>query len=152
MNESAVGRFYRDAKILEIGEGTSEVQWMIIARVRRYQSLIATSGCVLVEQLGDVDDSHVVLFATRPEHRIVDHDLAVRTCRRDDVGTRRQRLVGPVEIDPGTDRLLHPHPRATRSATKASLTTAMPISIGGRLVEARTTVRGSSKKRLCRPR
>ncbi|MEV6842053.1 acyl-CoA dehydrogenase family protein [Actinoplanes sp. NPDC051411] len=32
MNESAVGRFYRDAKILEIGEGTSEVQRMLIAR------------------------------------------------------------------------------------------------------------------------
>jgi short-chain 2-methylacyl-CoA dehydrogenase len=31
-NESAVGRFYRDAKILEIGEGTSEVQRMLIAR------------------------------------------------------------------------------------------------------------------------
>jgi len=32
MNESAVGRFYRDAKVLEIGEGTSEVQRMLIAR------------------------------------------------------------------------------------------------------------------------
>jgi short-chain 2-methylacyl-CoA dehydrogenase len=32
MNESAVGRFYRDAKILEIGEGTNEVQRMLIAR------------------------------------------------------------------------------------------------------------------------
>ncbi|MEY9213162.1 acyl-CoA dehydrogenase family protein [Thermobifida halotolerans] len=32
MNESAVGRFYRDAKILEVGEGTSEIQRMIIAR------------------------------------------------------------------------------------------------------------------------
>jgi len=32
MNESAVGRFYRDAKILEVGEGTSEVQRMIISR------------------------------------------------------------------------------------------------------------------------
>jgi alkylation response protein AidB-like acyl-CoA dehydrogenase len=32
MNESAVGRFWRDSKILEIGEGTSEVQRMIIAR------------------------------------------------------------------------------------------------------------------------
>jgi butyryl-CoA dehydrogenase len=32
MNSSPVGRFYRDAKILEIGEGTSEVQRMIIAR------------------------------------------------------------------------------------------------------------------------
>ncbi len=32
MNEFPVGRFYRDAKILEIGEGTSEVQRMIIAR------------------------------------------------------------------------------------------------------------------------
>ncbi len=32
MNESPVGRFYRDAKILEIGEGTSEVQKMLIAR------------------------------------------------------------------------------------------------------------------------
>jgi short-chain 2-methylacyl-CoA dehydrogenase len=32
MNECAVGRFYRDAKILEIGEGTSEVQRMLIAR------------------------------------------------------------------------------------------------------------------------
>ena len=32
MNDFAVGRFYRDAKILEIGEGTSEVQRMVIAR------------------------------------------------------------------------------------------------------------------------
>jgi short-chain 2-methylacyl-CoA dehydrogenase len=32
MNESPVGRFYRDAKILEIGEGTSEVQRLLIAR------------------------------------------------------------------------------------------------------------------------
>ena len=31
-NDSAIGRFYRDAKILEIGEGTSEVQRMLIAR------------------------------------------------------------------------------------------------------------------------
>ncbi len=32
MNETPVGRFYRDAKILEVGEGTSEVQRMLIAR------------------------------------------------------------------------------------------------------------------------
>ncbi|ALL75115.1 acyl-CoA dehydrogenase [Pseudonocardia sp. EC080610-09] len=32
MNEYPVGRFYRDAKILEIGEGTSEVQKLLIAR------------------------------------------------------------------------------------------------------------------------
>jgi len=32
MEEFAVARFYRDAKILEIGEGTSEVQRMLIAR------------------------------------------------------------------------------------------------------------------------
>ncbi|NJC82178.1 acyl-CoA dehydrogenase family protein [Planosporangium mesophilum] len=32
MNEFPVGRFWRDSKILEIGEGTSEVQRMIIAR------------------------------------------------------------------------------------------------------------------------
>ncbi|MEV4598950.1 acyl-CoA dehydrogenase family protein [Amycolatopsis sp. NPDC049253] len=32
MNEYPVSRFYRDAKILEVGEGTSEVQRMLIAR------------------------------------------------------------------------------------------------------------------------
>jgi alkylation response protein AidB-like acyl-CoA dehydrogenase len=32
MNEYPVARFYRDAKVLEIGEGTSQVQRMIIAR------------------------------------------------------------------------------------------------------------------------
>ncbi len=32
MNETPVGRMWRDAKILEIGEGTSEVQRVIIAR------------------------------------------------------------------------------------------------------------------------
>ena len=32
MNESVVGRHYRDSKVLEIGEGTSEVQLMLIAR------------------------------------------------------------------------------------------------------------------------
>ena len=33
MNECLVARHYRDSKILEIGEGTSEVQKMVIARV-----------------------------------------------------------------------------------------------------------------------
>ena len=32
MDEYPVSRFFRDAKILEIGEGTSEVQRMVIAR------------------------------------------------------------------------------------------------------------------------
>jgi butyryl-CoA dehydrogenase len=32
MDETPVARHYRDAKILEIGEGTSEVQRMVIAR------------------------------------------------------------------------------------------------------------------------
>jgi alkylation response protein AidB-like acyl-CoA dehydrogenase len=32
MNEFTVARHYRDSKILEIGEGTSEVQLMLIAR------------------------------------------------------------------------------------------------------------------------
>jgi alkylation response protein AidB-like acyl-CoA dehydrogenase len=32
MEEYPVARFYRDGKILEIGEGTSEVQRMLIAR------------------------------------------------------------------------------------------------------------------------
>ena len=32
MEEFPVARFYRDAKVLEIGEGTSEVQRIIIAR------------------------------------------------------------------------------------------------------------------------
>jgi alkylation response protein AidB-like acyl-CoA dehydrogenase len=32
MEESAIARFYRDQKILEIGEGTNEIQRMVIAR------------------------------------------------------------------------------------------------------------------------
>jgi alkylation response protein AidB-like acyl-CoA dehydrogenase len=32
MNETPVARFWRDSKVLEIGEGTSEVQLMVIAR------------------------------------------------------------------------------------------------------------------------
>ena len=32
MEESPVARFYRDAKVLEIGEGTSEIQRILIAR------------------------------------------------------------------------------------------------------------------------
>ncbi len=31
-DEFAISRFYRDQKILEIGEGTNEVQRMVIAR------------------------------------------------------------------------------------------------------------------------
>jgi alkylation response protein AidB-like acyl-CoA dehydrogenase len=33
MEESAISRFYRDQKVLEIGEGTNEVQRMVIARL-----------------------------------------------------------------------------------------------------------------------
>jgi alkylation response protein AidB-like acyl-CoA dehydrogenase len=32
MEESAIARLYRDQKILEIGEGTNEVQRMVIAK------------------------------------------------------------------------------------------------------------------------
>ena len=32
MNETLVARHYRDSKILEVGEGTTEVQLMLIAR------------------------------------------------------------------------------------------------------------------------
>jgi butyryl-CoA dehydrogenase len=32
MDESPVARHYRDAKVLEIGEGTSEVQRLVISR------------------------------------------------------------------------------------------------------------------------
>ena len=38
MEEYPVARFYRDAKILEIGEGTSEVQRMVIAKALGLQS------------------------------------------------------------------------------------------------------------------
>src|SRR6202008_4306130 len=34
MDESPVARFYRDAKVLEIGEGTSEIQRLVISRER----------------------------------------------------------------------------------------------------------------------
>jgi alkylation response protein AidB-like acyl-CoA dehydrogenase len=32
LNENAVARHYRDSKILEIGEGTTEVQLMVLTR------------------------------------------------------------------------------------------------------------------------
>ncbi len=32
MEEYPIARFYRDAKVLEIGEGTSEIQRLLIAR------------------------------------------------------------------------------------------------------------------------
>jgi len=37
LNENAVARHYRDSKILEIGEGTTEVQLMIISRALGFQ-------------------------------------------------------------------------------------------------------------------
>jgi short-chain 2-methylacyl-CoA dehydrogenase len=40
MRPYAVGRFYRDAKILKVGEGTSEVRLMLIARE------LGLGGCV----------------------------------------------------------------------------------------------------------
>ena len=51
MEEYPVARFYRDAKILEIGEGTSEVQRMVIARGARPAGRVA---CLLEEASSDV--------------------------------------------------------------------------------------------------
>ena len=45
MEEYPVARFYRDAKILEIGEGTSEVQRMLIARGLASRSSRGDSAC-----------------------------------------------------------------------------------------------------------
>jgi short/branched chain acyl-CoA dehydrogenase len=47
MEESPVARFYRDVKINEIGEGTSEVQRILIARhlLRPFEVLEADHGC-----------------------------------------------------------------------------------------------------------
>lgn len=42
MNEYPVARFWRDCKILEIGEGTSEVQRMLIARTLGVGEVLAT--------------------------------------------------------------------------------------------------------------
>ena len=39
LNENPVARHYRDSKILEIGEGTSEVQLMVISRALGFQRL-----------------------------------------------------------------------------------------------------------------
>ncbi len=38
LNENPVARHYRDSKILEIGEGTSEVQLMIISRALGFEA------------------------------------------------------------------------------------------------------------------
>jgi alkylation response protein AidB-like acyl-CoA dehydrogenase len=32
MDEAPVSRYYRDSKVLEIGEGTSEIQRLVISR------------------------------------------------------------------------------------------------------------------------
>ena len=32
LEETAANRYYRDAKVLEVGEGTSEIQRLVIAR------------------------------------------------------------------------------------------------------------------------
>ena len=44
MEEYPVARFYRDAKVLEIGEGTSEVQRMLIARGLGLPGRVETRG------------------------------------------------------------------------------------------------------------
>ncbi len=39
MNENPVARHYRDSKVLELGEGTTEVQMMVIARELGFATL-----------------------------------------------------------------------------------------------------------------
>lgn len=46
MNETPVGRFYRDAKILAVGEGTSEVHRMLIAHELGLTRTAATTQAV----------------------------------------------------------------------------------------------------------
>ena len=50
MNEFPVARYWRDSKVLEIGEGTSEVQRMLIAA--RPRGLLG----VLTRQVGQAGD------------------------------------------------------------------------------------------------
>ena len=57
MDETPVARFYRDAKILEIGEGTSEIQRLVISR---------GSACPVIVEVARLGRAE---WRVRPAHR-----------------------------------------------------------------------------------
>ena len=67
IEEYPVCRFYRDAKILTIGEGTDEVQQMVIARALGAYGAVAASGSVGCS-IWDCDSHRIYIYKDRIYH------------------------------------------------------------------------------------
>src|SRR4030095_13701475 len=106
----------------------SQVMSNQVSKTSYFRTAVIGPLHCLEEKLGDVEDlgglwcGAVRLLRGQP---VGQHDPAERASRRDGVmaitsrgreGT--QRLIGTVLVDPGTDPLLHPHPRATSAAAE----------------------------------
>ena len=106
------------------------------------------------QHLGDVEHlDDVVGGALDPAlgDAVAEHGHAERAGRGDEVGGEGQGLVGAVEVDPGAEVLVHPHPRPAGAAAERPLPVARHL--GEREAGDRAEhLAGAAKTRLCRPR
>src|SRR5699024_10606313 len=92
----------------------------------------------LAEHLGDIQNlgalALVLDVCLTVVHTVVDHRLTERAANRDGVRAGGQRLVRAVQVDAGTEVLLHPHAGTTSTTAEAGVAVARhlgELSTGG---------------------
>src|SRR5699024_5851273 len=92
----------------------------------------------LAEHLGDIQDLGALALVfdvcLTVVHAVVDHRLTERATNRNGVRAGSQRLVRAVQVDAGTEVLLHPHAGTTSATAEAGVAVARhlgELSTGG---------------------
>ena len=140
MDETPVSRFYRDAKVLEIGEGTSEIQRLVIARARPPGDLTLSLRSLRLEvEREGVHEKRCPVGAGPSSNSVP--EVRRRSCRQSHLGADHAVGCGRRSVSTAS------RPWARRSSAIHSPTRTWCAS---RTAPRRTPRSGTCRRRGCR--